>query len=212
MNPQNSQTIETQHTSQIISSKRNWYKYGFWGLILVGMFILIFLYSRLPKSYWNDIGKGTIIFGELTPVPSSTPTQDDQTSNWKTYTNKTFNYSFLYPEDWEVFRQTNDDSVMSMRQKGTENIPIILNAHINSENLSADQIINSQVGENYSKQKRIFNNIEWTYYHNDISSLKNDTYITIEGSNYYQAGVSTLFNNKYIPTFEKILSTFKFIE
>ena len=133
-----------------------------------------------------------------------------ETENWPIYVNRTFNYSFKYPTDWEVFKQTNDDSFMSIRPKGRENIPITLNVQINSGNLSVDKIINNQVGESHSRQKRIFNNIEWVYYHDDISSYESDKYFTAKGSNYYEAGVSTLLNNKDIPIFEKILSTFQF--
>lgn len=148
----------------------------------------------------------------LTPSPTVVPAEAvDSTANWKTYTNLTFGYSINVPNGWETFRQTGDDSIISIRLIKTQTIPISINAQRNSPAIGTDEWIDKQFSADIIRTKETVNGLEWTIILNSISSYPSKNYYLIRENTRYNFNVSTLQEN-YLTFADQILSTFKFIE
>lgn len=89
------QTIIQPSTTPPNLSKRNWYKYGFLGfvLLLVPVLIYFFLISG------GNLDHTSVTFPTGVNQPTSTP---NETANWQTFTSSKANYSFKYPPEWPL--------------------------------------------------------------------------------------------------------------
>lgn len=175
---------------------------GFTNFLLI--LILLIGIGGLVYYSWQ---KGLI---RTTPSQESSPTPtSDPTAGWQTYNNSTYAYSFKIPPAWESFRQTGDDSIMTLRPKGVTEIPITITVQVNSSKNTADEITDNQVGKNYPRKTVMIDEIEWTYYDSEVSPYNSRVYLSVHDNYYYQLGVSTL-NKEYLKVFAQILSTFKF--
>jgi hypothetical protein len=56
---------------------------------------------------------------------SSSPTPVDLKSTWKTYSNTKYEYSFFYPEGWEIAKTDADQKVVELHYVATPELAII---------------------------------------------------------------------------------------
>jgi len=137
-------------------------------------------------------------------------------NDWKSYENLTFNYSLKYPRDWEIFKQTDTDEVMSLRPIGMQEIPIIISVHKQNKNLNTLEWLSSMYSNlsQYTSEKVIIDNKEMIKFYNtnQDNPYPSINYFLVEDDNYYEISCTTLEQQKYIKVFDEILSTFRFTE
>lgn len=160
-------------------------------------------------------------------MPTVTPTVNP-TVNWKTYNNKTFNYSFRYPSDWKITTMNNENSETASTlainnicdyNKGEicSNIDILsipAEDYVVSSNL-ADYFNKNikQINDKKNLQYEVLNGIQTfrisTPVLTQIGFIVNKTAFWITYSEQSKTPISEL---KYKNIFSQILSTFKFVE
>lgn len=73
-------------------------KSGYW----IAMLVLIFA-ALASYLYWQSALLKQQLVSQSSPMPANSPTTTlDPTSNWQTYTNLRYKYSFKYPADWKI--------------------------------------------------------------------------------------------------------------
>jgi hypothetical protein len=176
--------------------------------IIAGIVVAIFILTAIAVfAYMQMQGPSDEVMTEASPSPSPEAMMENEMSDWETYINQTYSYSLKVPSGWEHFRQGGDDSVISLRPAGVEEIPISITAQPNNEGLTAEDIVKNQTSE--IQKDAVFNDIQYVYYVSDVSPFSSKVYITINDPNYYQLTVSTL-KQEYVAIFDQILSTFRF--
>lgn len=173
---------------------------------LLPLFAVLLLGMGLVGGYYISQNTSRNLVYPPSQIPQ--PTQAVN-ANVKTYQNITFNYSLKIPDDWEAFRQTGDDTVISIRPTNSKEIPITVNAQSNTKNLTVDEWINNQFGGSYPRQKKIINNIEWIIVSNTISPYPSLNHYTSSNTTIYELNVSTL-KKEYTSVFDAILDSFQF--
>lgn len=195
-----------EQVNQKISSAHNWLArtaFVFFAIMLIAFFGIVYVSN---KQYETPTS--------VTPTPNlytAPSTTSDQTANWKTYINTSFYYSVKIPTNWEAFRQTGDDTIISMRQVGLEEIPITINAQVNKKSVSVNEWVSSQYGVSYPRETKILYGKTWVIVNSNISPYSSRSYFTSHKDKVYQLGVSTLKEDS-VAIFETILSTFNILD
>lgn len=107
-----SATANENHPEPLAYGKRNWKK---WILIYVviaaiiyaGIYYLV-LSKQGTKSYQTKYSTPTTL-PTIAPQPTTTQEQTVDTSNWKTYTNDKYGFSFQYPSTYQLKENTKVD-------------------------------------------------------------------------------------------------------
>ena len=144
----------------------------------------------------------------VTPSPTPTP---ESTAGWETYENPYYKYSINIPSDWEIFEQTEDNRVVSIRPIGTEEIPISVTVVENHKGLSLDQRVNGKYGLDHPREQKAINNKEVVIVESNISPYPSITYHMAKFSNLYEISCSTL-KEEYLTMCVQIVSTLKFTD
>lgn len=225
-----SQVQKEQETVTAPSSdnSKKWIKVALFGIvgivITVGLVYAGYWYgirsAKLPPEADRFLVDKTRI--QKTPPPEPTPSPvTDPTANWKTYTNKAFNYSVKYLSDWtvteentgqgELARQSFRTAELDFSSTATELILAVVTEKPDSERLKSIGVI----GEGVTST---FGNVSGTLYESEGTGIAGSgfrmDFIFEKGSQVYWIYLSTGLQNKmlYKPTFEQILSTFKFLD
>lgn len=107
-----------------IQPKRNWYKYGFWGLvILMILYLPIYFYFSTPRTFWNDYRHGgNITIGPIpspTSMPNPSPTPlSNIPSDWKTWNTPIeayYPFQINYPANWIAKLEQDIDNPWDIR-------------------------------------------------------------------------------------------------
>jgi len=144
------------------------------------------------------------------PSPVS---QMDEMSDWETYINTTYNYSFEYPLDWEGSSVVADSPGIGLSptsqmldfspQNNTEKYPVNL--------LSVQHL---QLAPTYPQRSEVeINGKKVIKYHLSTDEFESDTYLFGDETHGY---IEFLFRytkgSKILETFSQILSTFEFVD
>jgi len=121
-------------------------------LILVVLFILVslsfggfYLYKNLSVPISPTIPIPTIISRSPTPT---LPPAGGPTTNWKTYTNKDYNFSIIHPPNTSV-KENYLDSVINISTLTSDQLPesysIGVNISTNSKHLSSQEVVDEAI-------------------------------------------------------------------
>lgn len=138
------------------------------------------------------------------PSPTAPTTSD--ASTWKTYTNDQYHFSFSYPPDWILKSDPSGDVVLL--NTGPNGIPDVIQFSINVstkgyQNSFPNYTLNSSVGSirSYRTANADAQSRQYPYI---IEQFK-------KGDDYYQINLQ-YYNSRVVPTFNQVLTTFKFTQ
>lgn len=151
-------------------------------------------------------------------APATTSVAPQPTASWKTYTSNEYDITFKYPLDWKLSTQNGTDNASFFitltppvqRSHLGDNISI--DVHANPNNLSIDQFVGARVGGGPYRFKPI-----------DVNGVEAQESLDLPETSYvrriyikrnlhiYQIFIQSDADN-YLDTFDKLLSTFKFIQ
>ncbi len=199
-------------------------------LLALGLFIILpFLGFYLGMHYQQKITTVTPVISEVQKIPTPTPTLID-TTNWKIYTNTVAGYSLKYPSGWQLLTDADNyptniiltspdyrgnspwtGARIELSAYGTTtstNVKDVLNAEVESGSLSAyknykELQINGVRAIQYDFIFPVNNGLLFTS--TDVSFIENKRMYTFSLS-YYP---SIEPKNKYLATFQNIISTFR---
>jgi len=187
-------------------------------LILVGVLVLIaggVYYLGIKKAPVQQVQNPMVTFQTAQATP--TPSTSDQTVNWKTYTNNENNYSFKYPQTWQLEQEGTTIRIFDPKSKYSESFSFITYSPVSPKKLSLLSI------EDFVKQQQ--DNIPYLQFTpitiggiegkrtTDIPGA--DVYDTVfvkRGSTIYKIELSNEGASITKDTFDQILSTFKFTQ
>lgn len=205
---------------------------GFFEILVLALVIIA---AVAGGAYYFGTQKGSIPFvSKSSPTPSPSA---DPTSNWKTYTNTKFNYSLKYPTDWVVAKECPQDpqcdpidestSIDSTEKFGPAHEPLqyylsILN-HDNPGKLNFYDLVtgdSKELKEIFVYTTDTINGMivfrtntlasgfgcEWAYFQRQDKSFVSIDLCPYNKEDPYQE------QERFYNTFNKILTTFKFID
>lgn len=137
-------------------------------------------------------------------IQQPTPTSEDETTNWKTYNNATYNYQFKYPQEFEKYLETSEKIFLQHKLNSNITFNVFVNATVGFDE-GFDQYkpsrsvvvggILSEISFTKSRDGQLF-----------ISSFVN------KGGNSYMIYMFTFGNEQEVEKiFTDILLTFKFM-
>ncbi|HSX40429.1 MAG TPA: hypothetical protein VLF68_02345 [Candidatus Saccharimonadales bacterium] len=161
--------------------------------------------TKKVESVSTKAGSG---FSELVPA-TNTPQKPDVNQKTKNYTDTVLGYSIQIPNDWETFKQkaVSDTSYQTgVRPVGSADIPVTISGQPNPMNVALSDIIDTQYGKNYPRQKTQVAGV-------DAISVKSDAqsyvaYYINKNGKLYQLSAST--TPVYQQVFSQILASFQF--
>lgn len=182
--------------------------------VLVGS-IIFSQYSQIPKDGLQTQG-----------IPTQETAPSDETTNWKTYINKDYGYELKYPPDWIIEIDNIYPYGISLFPKGFKENKRDIMLRIDPINVGRDSVFESTAHSELvagSFEDTIFAGKEAKQYICGPPCLPNKYFskaihiVDIEKINWGQYNeiaynVRTETYKYLIPTFEKILSTFRFLQ
>ena len=208
---------------------KNIFKFLFF--IFFGLFLVTLLFSTylLVKISIKDQNSKTRVENQITEniTPTLIPTiVTDETQNWQTYTNSTFNYSIKYPQNWSIIQghtYAADDSE-SIKNKSIEivdnNQKIVMQIYIDSKsqigNITLNEFVKQITPLDKTKVSNITNYkintfdgvsalVEFT---DKVPGLQSGLRYFVKNNNYYVTFSTE--ESKISANISNILSTFKF--
>ncbi len=240
------ETFETPQPTQPVESKSsNWPK-----IILAAVLGFGLLATAAYAGYWygtqqvQQPEKPTPVVSQPTPkptptpeaTPSLTPTVEDETKDWKTYTNSEYKISFKYPKDWDFtvydLGEKHEDNktifhVSILSTKDFKNRALIANdkdvlsvgvkVWNNEKGLSLNPVLsewdsfwqNPDADSVYTKE---VNQTEWLVRElTNASVLPIVEFCTLRDAGLYVLSAAPRDSNLY-NYFDQILSTFRFLD
>jgi hypothetical protein len=137
---------------------------GFANIILV--VVIVVLVGAV--GYFTFVKKSGLIVQQPAPTPaqtntpvSPTPTPKNETANWKTYVDDKNHFSFNYPLNWSLSRQTGDssDNLLLKNEAGKSAIyiaPHLRNLNYDYQN-TLEKYIKSAAGGEYMGIQKVEN-------------------------------------------------------
>lgn len=144
-------------------------KKGFAGILILGLIVVVFILAAI--IYIKQRSK------PITNIPNPIESQDE-TTNWKTYTNTKYMYSFMYPEKYNPYNsgpyigdaQANDASVLVgnvevVNSQSGEWYPIFYVVHLSDSNIhntynndinDVNNFLSAAIGNTVKVQGEIF--------------------------------------------------------
>jgi hypothetical protein len=199
-------------------------------LLALSLFIILpFLGFYLGMQYQQKVTVVTPIALEVQKIPTPTPTLID-TTNWKIYTNTVAGYSLKYPSGWQLLTNANNypTNIILESPDYLENSPwtgarIELSAYGTTTSTNVKDVLNAEVESGslsaYKNYKELqINGVKAIQY--DITFLDNNGLLFtstdvsfIENKRMYTFSLSYYPSiepkNKYLATFQNIISTFR---
>jgi hypothetical protein len=208
--------------------KTNGFSQIFYTIIIASFFVAL-----ITAVYFYQQTKISSLISTPTPLlnyapqPTSTPTPTPPivSSDWKTYTNKTYNFSFQYPNDLSPV-DTKDQDIINFRKKN-DNTPAVSGFFIfivkDSKNKLLSQlclekdptldpnILCSADPANFRFNKSNINSIVWEYLQpgsaSSVYSQSDLLYSTTKGNYLFIISANNTIDKNILSS---ILSTFKF--
>lgn len=92
------------------------------GAGLLGAGFGVYLLTQSQSESTNEPNQvSTSSAKQATPSATATPSADkDETADWKTYTNPTYNLSFKYPTEWSIKEETKDSVTLKSDNPNVE--------------------------------------------------------------------------------------------
>jgi hypothetical protein len=150
-------------------------------------------------------------------VVTSTTTTTDETKDWKKYTNAEYGFEVKYPQNWEM--QNSEKSVSFFnpvdwsKKYNQANYPIYISIYDNPDRINVQEWYEKKVSDG------LFTEIIENIMIDNIVALKilnrggmDNNFAVYVGNNISIFSINTRQDSKYIDIFEKIISTFKFID
>lgn len=175
-----------------------------------------------------------VVQNSVQPTPTPSPTPIDETVNWKTYTDPTYNYSLNYPSDWSLLGTPNVAFSSADSQtttggttiRGGKIVILVSNYKAFSVNLITDKSLTEFYKNVYSNKSQTdfvvidrkdisISNILALRYVAEAPGTDDGTMtgaMVVYGNNVYQieANYGRKDKLKTLEVFDQILSTFKF--
>lgn len=204
----------------------------FLGLFLIIASIYLYLWVKSDQQPQNSQTETqNQITENITPTITQTPTSipitvTDETKDWQTYTNSTFNYSIKYPNNWSVAQGHTYavDDLESTKNKSIEivnnNQKIVMQIYVDSKSQIGNLTLNEFAKQITPLDKTKISNISnykintldgisaLVEFTDKVPGLQSGLRYFIKNNNYYvtfsteESKISTNISN--------ILSTFKF--
>ncbi len=130
----------------------------------------------LPKIDLPNIQTNTQV--NNTPVPTPTPTPENQTADWKTYTNAKYGFEMKYPPNLSVKENSSNINFIFAKLKGDGLYPFWVSSG-NSKQKNIVEILNPKSSD-------------YTEIKNGKSTINNINWNTIEEANIPTEGVGVL--------------------
>lgn len=133
---------------------------------------------------------------------------EDETADWNIYINENFGIEFKYPENWIVSRENETLVVFENINKSSQRISILKSSGPPPETMR-DKLIESKIVylDKLELNRELFQG--------KFEDNKDDYYVRIfipEKAIFYQGGFKKEDLQEFLSLFDKILSTFKFLE
>jgi len=188
-------------------------------LLIVGIVLACFVvfgaggYFLGMKQWLTNNSASEANLPKPTSIPQASNTSNqDETANWKTYTNDKYNYSIKYPSNWSVTRdESNQPAFRSLIQLNSSGLTTLPNFVIQVSTKSYSQLLTSSM-KSFQMTKL-------------ISTMRSDTLTGAGNSDYFvnvvfqnsgnvfdiQANFTNPPNQNELQQFNQILSTFEII-
>ena len=176
-------------------------------IIIFAVAILIAINTDLVKRIKKEPSPTPVSSPTLSPSPTtqqSSPTSDE-TANWKTYTNTKFNYSTMYPPNWTYKESGGTTFLLPPEAKNDGNSISIgvrdKNTPVNPVFIQYETIRTISLGNDKVEVLKAKNLASETY----LAEVR-------KGDYYFKFSFGLNLDRKYDYVFNKILSTFQFLD
>ena len=201
------------------------------GMVILSIFLIVVAYyfgtiRKVSKIQNPTINTSQIIQATSTPIPSSSLL--DEANNWKTYTNTTYNYSFSYPNNKEMYigqLKDIDGKYLTDQQAPLASSVILyspidktfhsyLDIRIDKNSSPSISPTTLQIKESHPMKVGNRNGIEYILKGNVMGGDLKSSMIYLNTGNYYLVILHSLntSTNESAELYQQILSTFKFKE
>ncbi|MEK7470787.1 MAG: hypothetical protein AAB622_02215 [Patescibacteria group bacterium] len=177
-----------------------------WITILAMALFVIASLAIVAFLYYQNQQLKSMIASYQTPVASPTPSATvDPTSNWKTYTNDKYNFSFKYPGSEWGFSETNfTGSLNSYQLVNNVNKLVTIDVFV-------DNSWNGKGGVEKTQSNFTLSGIPAFRKSNPLGQNPPSEVIYVENNGKVLTIVLNYDDQTSIPEFDQILSTFKFL-
>lgn len=174
--------------------------------------------DRVGADYLSEDKRGVVSDIKIDDVKNelSFPDNTINTSDWEIYLNEVYGFELKYPKGWQVRNYQSPDAMVAFydtRSEGSDN-----GIYVEIKDIKINDYLNSaDIKENISGYEKVrINNTQGYYFSNSLSENKfviNYFSANTSGDKTYLIYViNPSMTNDYNKIFEKILTSFKFIE
>lgn len=181
---------------------------GFIIVVIVGL-VGFYTFSRFtqPQKETSDT-----VAGKPTPTPQKPTPQNvlpTPPMDWKRYSDAKYQFSIQIPKNWEAYKRAGGETTyqIGLRPESSQDVPVTISLYPNTESLSLEQWVISQVGSDISRKKGSVNGKEAIFINNERQNYV--TYFILYKGNVYEISASVV-NIDYYNIFEKVIASFKF--
>jgi hypothetical protein len=112
--------------SNSITPKQNNTIWIILSLLLISTVLTGLAYIFIPQlTGKKDVNIQNLLNNKTEETISSSPTPVDEKPTWKTYSNEKYEYSFFYPQGWEIAKTDAEQKVVELHYVATPELAII---------------------------------------------------------------------------------------